>query len=68
MAVATEEYGAAFFKNGANLGGVLEFPSPVKDVTRLKETWNAGYRGSDNSHNVAILEEGAKFNPIFRLR
>lgn len=64
MAIATEDYGAAFFKNGANPGGVLEFPGTVKDIARLKETWNAGYRGSDNSHKVAVLEEGAKFNPI----
>jgi len=64
MALATEEYGSAFFKNGANPGGVLEFPNTVKDITRLKETWNAGYRGSDNAHRIAILEEGAKFNPI----
>jgi HK97 family phage portal protein len=64
MALATEEYGSSFFKNGANPGGVLEFPNTVKDIKRLKETWNAGYQGSDNAHRIAILEEGAKFNPI----
>ncbi|GHU77110.1 portal protein [Clostridia bacterium] len=64
MAIATEEYGAAFFKNGANPGGVLEFPGTVKDVARVKENWNTGYRGSDNAHKIALLEEGAKFNPI----
>ncbi|GHU54024.1 portal protein [Clostridia bacterium] len=64
MAIATEEYGAAFFKNGANPGGVLEFPGTVKDVARVKENWNTGYRGSDNAHKIALLEEGAKLNPI----
>jgi HK97 family phage portal protein len=64
MAIATEEYGAAFFKNGANPGGVLEFPGPVKDIQRVKESWNTGYQGTDNAHKVALLEEGAKFNPI----
>lgn len=31
MALATEEYGARFFANGANPGGVLEHPGVVKD-------------------------------------
>ena len=31
IALATEEYGAAFFKNGARPGGVLEHPGVLKD-------------------------------------
>jgi HK97 family phage portal protein len=64
MAIATEDYGSAFFKNGASPGAVLEFPGPVKDVQRVKESWNAGYKGADNAHKVAVLEEGAKFQTI----
>jgi len=63
-AIAVEEYGAKFFANGASPGGVLEFPGVVKDVQRVKDSWNAGYQGSDNAHKVALLEEGARFNPI----
>ncbi len=63
-ALAVEEYGAAFFANGANPGGVLEFPGPVKDINRVKETWNAGYQGASKAHKVAILEEGAKFSAM----
>ena len=63
-ALAVEEYGAAFFANGANPGGVLEFPNTVKDIARVKETWNAGYQGSSKAHRVAILEEGAKFSAM----
>jgi phage portal protein BeeE len=36
MAIATEEYGAKFFANGANLGGVLEHPGIVKDPARVR--------------------------------
>jgi len=43
---------------------VLEFPGVVKDVQRVKDSWNAGYQGADNAHKVALLEEGAKFHPI----
>jgi HK97 family phage portal protein len=63
-ALAVEEYGAAFFANGANPGGVLEFPGVVKDIQRVKETWNAGYQGAAKAHKIAILEEGAKFSPM----
>lgn len=64
MAIATEEYGAKFFANGASPGGVLEHPGVVKDPGKIRESWNAVYQGSGNSHRVAVLEEGMKFQPI----
>ena len=64
MAIATEEYGASFFANGANPGGVLEHPGVVKDPKRVRESWNAVYQGSSNAHRVAVLEEGMKFQAI----
>lgn len=64
MAIATEEYGAKFFANGANPGGVLEHPGVVKDPARVRESWNSVYQGSSNAHRVAVLEEGMKFQSI----
>ena len=64
MAIATEEYGAKFFANGANPGGVLEHPGVVKDPSRVRDSWNAVYQGSTNAHRVAVLEEGMKFQSI----
>ena len=64
MALAVEEYGASFFANGANPGGVLEHPGIIKDIQRVKESWNASYQGSKNAHKVAVLEEGMKFHQI----
>lgn len=64
LAMATEEYGASFFSNGANPGGVLEHPGVVKDPKRVRESWNAVYQGSGNSHRIAVLEEGMKFQSI----
>ena len=64
MAIATEEYGAKFFANGASPGGVLEHPGVVKDPGKIRESWNAVYQGSGNAHRVAVLEEGMKFQPI----
>jgi len=64
LAIATEEYGAKFFANGASPGGVLEHPGTIKDPQKIKESWNAAYQGSDNAHRVAVLEEGMKYQPI----
>ncbi|RKJ19868.1 phage portal protein, partial [Butyricicoccus sp. 1XD8-22] len=64
MALATEEYGAKFFANGANPGGVLEHPGVVKDPSKIRESWNAVYQGSSNAHRIAVLEEGMKFQSI----
>lgn len=64
MAIATEEYGAKFFSNGATPGGVLEHPGVVKDLTRIRESWNAVYQGSGNAHKVAVLE--VRTGSVFR--
>ena len=64
LAIATEEYGAKFFANGAAPGGVLEHPGVIKDPDKLKASWNAAYQGSGNSHRIAVLEEGMKYQPI----
>ena len=64
LAIATEEYGAKFFANGATPGGLLEYPGTVKDPDRVRESWNRGFSGSQNAGKVAILEEGMKYTPI----
>ena len=64
MALATEEYGAKFFANGATPGGLLEYPGTVKDPDRVRDSWNRGFSGTQNAGKVAILEEGMKYTPI----
>ena len=64
LAIATEEYGAKFFANGAAPSGVLEHPGTIKDPSRLRENWNSTFGGSTNSGKVAVLEEGMKYTPI----
>ena len=38
MTIACEEYGASFFANGANPGGVLEHPGILKDPAKVRES------------------------------
>ncbi len=58
MALAVEEFGSKFFANGAMPGIVLKHPNVVKDIKRLRESWNTLYEGSANAHKTAVLEEG----------
>lgn len=64
MTIATEEYGASFFANGANPGGVLEHPGVLKDPKKVRDSWNEVYRGTANAHKIAVLEEGMKYQQI----
>ena len=64
LAIATEEYGAKFFANGAAPSGVLEHPGTIKDPSKVREAWMSQFGGSANSGKVAVLEEGMKYTPI----
>ncbi len=64
MAIASEEYGAKFFANGAAPGGVLEHPGTIKDPQRVRDSWQSTFGGSGNANKIAVLEEGMKYTPI----
>lgn len=63
-ALACEEYGAAFFGNGASPGAVLEHPGTLKDPNKVRDAWNKAFRGSSNANKTVVLEEGMKYTPI----
>jgi len=64
LSMSAEEYGAKLFDNGAIPGGVLEHPGVIKNIDKLRESWNAAHKGSGNAGKTAILEEGLKFHAI----
>lgn len=66
MAIAAEEYGARLFGSGSLMSGVLTTDQRLKqaDADALKARWQAKIGGLSNSHQVAILDAGAKFQPI----
>lgn len=64
LAIAAEEYGSKFYANGAAPSGVLEHPNVLKDPAKIRDSWNAAFGGSNNSHRLAVLEEGMKYTPI----
>lgn len=64
LAMATEEFGAKFFANGAQPGGVIEHPGTIKNSEKLRQSWQAAFGGSSNSNKTAVLEEGMKYHAI----
>jgi len=66
LALATEEFGARFFGNGARPGIVLEHPGVLSDEAhrRLRESWEERHQGLSRAHRVAILEEGMKVHEV----
>lgn len=63
---ALNGYANDFFVNGTNTGGFIEYPSTMSEEAyeRFKESWQETYAGVLNSHKVAFLEEGTKFNSM----
>lgn len=72
LGLAMEQYGSAFFGNGALPGGVIEWgdnaiPPEEWDSTaakNMKRTWNRNHRGSQKTSALEILEPGQKFRTI----
>lgn len=64
LAMQLTKHGARLFKNGAQLGGVLEHPSKLsKDAAqRLRESFDEKYASADNAWKTVLLEEGMKFS------
>ncbi len=56
-------WGINFFMNNAQPSGVLTTESSLNNdqYQRLKDRWNAKYKGSKNAGKIAILEAGLKY-------
>lgn len=63
VGMAAQQYAGAFFKNGAAIGGVLEYPGTLKPqmLEELRENWTKQYAGSTKAGSTPILQGGMKF-------
>lgn len=66
VALQAEKHGANILKNGANVGGVLQHPGTLSSeaATRLRDSFDDRYSGSDNAGKTVLLEEGMTFSKI----
>jgi HK97 family phage portal protein len=65
-AIATTEYGAAFYGNGAHVSGVIETAGEMSPeaLERLRRQWDNRYSGVSNVGRTAVLDAGMKFHQI----
>lgn len=65
LGLAAEQFGGAFFGNGAYPGVVLEHPGKISSeaYTRLKESWRRDHQGA-KALGPQIAEEGMKVNKV----
>ena len=60
IALAADDYAAAFFRNGARPDFALKTPGKLTDeaANLLRNTWSARHGGSSNAHLPAVLTGG----------
>lgn len=61
---AVEEFGARFFGDGANPGGIVEYPGRMSDEAyeRFRKDIREKHSGLGKSHRLMVLEEGLKYH------
>lgn len=72
LGLATEQFGAAFFGNGAMPGGVIEWKDEAQQpedwgpnaAKNMKGSWNKRHQGSAKHGGIEILEPGQSFKAI----
>ncbi len=66
LSMAIEQFGAGYFGRGARPGGVLTFPGQLSPEARqnLRRSFEELHAGGANSHRVALLEAGLKWEAI----
>jgi HK97 family phage portal protein len=66
LALAAEEFGARLFGSGTMAGGILTTDQRLNQAQAdaLKVRWQSKIGGLQNSHEVAVLDAGAKFQQL----
>lgn len=66
LSIATQEYGANFFANGARATGALSHPGVLDDPARenIKKSFAESYQGTKNTGRPLLLEEGLTWTPL----
>jgi HK97 family phage portal protein len=66
LGLATEKFGAKFFKKGGNLKSVIETANHLDDkaFAAFKTRWEQYYTGEAGDHTTPILEYGMTYKPL----
>lgn len=65
MMISAAQFGNKFYENGTFIGGWLEFQKVLKaeDIAKYRTSWKEVNGGMNNVGDVAILDQGTKYNP-----
>lgn len=66
VALATQEYAARFFSNGARPDIILSTDQAINAETaqRIQDSWERRYGGLSNTHKPAVLGQGMKIEQL----
>jgi HK97 family phage portal protein len=66
LSIAAEEFGARFYGEGANVGGIVEYPSRLSPdaLKEYKDAVKESYAGLGKSHRIMMLTEGTKYHRV----
>jgi len=66
IGLAAAQFGARFFGDGANMSGILQVPGHFSDekIRNSLSAWRDMSQGMSNSHKVALLQDGVKFQSL----
>lgn len=66
LGIATEEFGARFFGQGAQMSGIITMDGDLDPdaAKQLKERFSTRHAGLRNAHSVGVLTGGAKWQAI----
>lgn len=67
LGIATQQYGAVYFKNNGSVSNVIELPNGLKDeeaIRKFRAGFDEQHAGIDNSFKTVLLQNGAKLNRV----
>ena len=66
VGMAAMEFGARFFGQGSNMSGLLMIPGHFTEekIRNTMQAWNSMQSGLSQSHKVALIQDGVKFQQL----
>ena len=64
--MAAQQFAGRYFANGSNMSGLLMVPGSFNEekIRNTMQAWNSMQQGLSNSHKVALLQDGVKFQQM----
>lgn len=66
VGMAAQQFGGRFFSQGSSMSGLLMVPGSFNEekIRNTMQAWNSMQQGLTQSHKVALLQDGVKFQQL----